>query len=250
MLTVHFSNHTGYESWAGPMLSAEDVAAVVAGIDARGVLGRCDAVLSGYQGAPEMGRAILGAVELVKQRNPQAIYCCDPVMGDVGRGIYVDKGIPELMRTQVIPAADIATPNHFELDLLTGTKTRTLEQVLQAVARLRAMGPDTVLVTSVMHDQTMPGTVEMLAVNQTGAWRVATPLIEQSYSGTGDVTAACFLAAVLAGDSLGDALGLVAARIFGLLTATASADSAELLLAQAQEEFVHPRRAFTAEPMG
>lgn len=247
VLTVHFSNHTGYESWAGPMLSPDDVAAVVHGIDARGVLARCDAVLSGYQGAPEMGRTILGAVHLVKRRNPAALYCCDPVMGDVGRGIYVHEGIPELMRDEVLPAADIATPNHFELDLLTQRETATLAEVLDAVQQLRAMGPETVLVTSVLHDEAQPGTVEMLAVNETQAWRVVTPLIGHSYSGTGDVTTACFLAAILAGEQLGEALGHTAARIYGLLDATAAAGSTELLLAQAQEEFVSPRHVFTAE---
>ncbi len=250
VLTVHFSNHTGYESWAGPMLRPADVEAVVHGIDARGVLSRCDAVLSGYQGAPEMGLTILGAVELVKQRNPEAVYCCDPVMGDVDRGVYVDAGIPGLMRNLVLPAADIATPNHFELDLLTQSETTTLVEVLDAVHRLRAMGPETVLVTSVQHDRTDPGTVEMLAVNGSEAWRVVTPLIGHSYSGTGDVTTACFLAAILAGEPLGAALGHTAARIYGLLVATAAADSAELLLAQAQEEFVHPRRDFAAERIG
>ena len=85
VITVHFSNHTGYASWRGPMLAAADFADVVRGIDERGVLGRVDAVLSGYQGGADVGAVIFEAVELVKRRNPAAIYCCDPVLGDVGR---------------------------------------------------------------------------------------------------------------------------------------------------------------------
>ena len=88
------------------------------------MLARCDAVLSGYQGAADVGAVVLDAVALVKTRNPAAIYCCDPVMGDVGRGFFVRSGIPELMRDRVVPAAQIITPNQFELEFLTGLTHR------------------------------------------------------------------------------------------------------------------------------
>src|SRR3712207_3883748 len=70
VLTVHFSNHTGYPGWRGPLLPAADVAEVIRGIEERGVLGRCDAVLSGYQGGDDVGAVILDAVALVRSRNP------------------------------------------------------------------------------------------------------------------------------------------------------------------------------------
>ena len=94
---------------------------MVRGIDERGVLGEVDAVLSGYQGGEDVGAVILDAVALVSRRNPAAIYCCDPVMGDVDRGFYVRPGIPELMRDRVVPAAQMITPNQFELEALTGS---------------------------------------------------------------------------------------------------------------------------------
>src|SRR6478735_1311327 len=130
VLTVHFSNHTGYGEWRGPLLAAEDVREVIAGIGDRGVLGEADAVLSGYQGDPAVGGIILDTVARVKELNPEAVYCCDPVMGDVGRGMFVRPGIPELMRDTVLPQADIVTPNHFELDFLAGRQTSTLADVL------------------------------------------------------------------------------------------------------------------------
>ena len=120
VLTVHFSNHTGYGAWRGPLLAPTDVADVINGIEDRGVLGEADAVLSGYQGDPAVGAVILDAVARVKELNPDAVYCCDPVMGDVGRGMFVRPGIPEFMRDTVVPQADILTPNHFELDFLAG----------------------------------------------------------------------------------------------------------------------------------
>ena len=98
--TVQFSNHTGYGSWKGQIFDAGMIGEVVAGIEQRGVLGECDGVLSGYMGSAEIGMAILEAVATVKSANPGAKYCCDPVIGDVGRGIFVREGIPQFMKEQ------------------------------------------------------------------------------------------------------------------------------------------------------
>ncbi|PKQ21995.1 MAG: pyridoxal kinase [Actinobacteria bacterium HGW-Actinobacteria-5] len=244
VITVHFSNHTGYGAWRGPLLSAQDVADVVRGIDERGVLGRVDAVLSGYQGAEEMGAEVLRTVELVRQRNPRAVYCCDPVIGDVGRGVYVRSGIPEFMRDQVVPRAQIVTPNHFELDLLTGRETNTVAEVLEAADALRATGPDVVLVTSTVLAGGNPDEILMLVDTADGAWQVTTPRLERSFTGSGDLTAALFLAHYLEGDDAGVAMGRTADVVYSLLLATTEAGSDELLLVQAQDQLVNPSHHF------
>jgi pyridoxine kinase len=243
VLTVHFSNHTGYGAWRGPLLSPSDITEVVTGIDERGVLGRCDAVLSGYQGGEEVGLAVLEAVALVKSRNPSALYCCDPVMGDVGRGFYVRPGIPELMRDTVVPQAQIVTPNQFELEFLTGMSTGTLAEVLAAADALRSRGPQTVLVTSVVHGDAAAGTIDMVAVSDDGAWVVTTPLLDQLFTGAGDLTAATFLAALLRSD-VPLALGRTAAVVHGVLKATVASGESELQLVAAQDELVHPTDTF------
>lgn len=245
VLTVHFSNHTGYGAWRGPLLAASDVGEVIVGIDERGVLDSVDAVLSGYQGAEAVGAEILKAVALVKERNPQAIYCCDPVMGDVGRGFYVRPGIPEFMRDQVIPAAQIVTPNQFELDFLTGRETLTLAEVLDAAHALRAVGPEVVLVTSVVAEGADPETLTMLAVTGQGAWQVVTPRLERMFTGSGDITAALFLAHYLrSGGDAAAALGETAAAVYSVLRHTTDAGSSELALVAAQEEIVTPSHRF------
>lgn len=244
VITVHFSNHTGYGSWRGPLLAASDISEVVQGIDERGVLGRADAVLSGYQGAEEVGAEILKAVELVKLRNPKAIYCCDPVIGDVDRGVYVRPGIPEFMRDQVVPAAQVVTPNHFELDLLTGLTTTTLPEVLHAAHQLRGAGPEVVLVTSTVLADAPSDQITMLAVTANGAWQVSTPKLDRSFTGSGDLTAAMFLANLLQGLDPGDAMGRTADAVYSLLKATTQAGSAELMLAGAQSELVEPSHHF------
>src|SRR5829696_96076 len=146
--TVQFSNHTGYGGWKGTVFDAGLIREVMDGIGARGVLGSCDGVLSGYIGAADTGEAILDAVARVKAANPRARYCCDPVIGDVGRGVFVRSGIPEFMRERMVPAADLVTPNQFELDMLSGRSSATLRDARAAVDAVRALGPRAVLVTS------------------------------------------------------------------------------------------------------
>jgi pyridoxine kinase len=243
--TVHFSNHTGYETWRGPLLTAGEISEVVRGLDERGVLSRCDAVLSGYQGRADVAEAILAAVALVKTRNPAAIYCCDPVIGDVDRGTFVRAGIPELIRDRVVPAAQIITPNAYELEVLTGRKTSGLADVLSAAEAARARGPDVVLVTSVRLPGAAADTIDMVLVTANGAWSVTTPALPQAFNGAGDLTAALFLAQLLDSGDAPAALARTAGSVFGVLAATAAAGQRELQLVTAQDEIVHPSQAFS-----
>jgi len=244
VITVHFSNHTGYESWRGPLLSAADLSSVVRGIDERGVLGDVDAVLSGYQGGEDIGAMILEAVALVKQRNPAAIYCCDPVLGDKDRGSYVRPGIAEFMRQHVVPAAQIITPNQFELTTLTGLPVSTMDDVLNGADAVHSMGPEVVLITSVVRQDGPPDTIEMVAVDDTGAWLVSTPRLPRTFTGSGDVTAAIFLATVLRAWDLPRTLAHTAAVIYGVLKITNDLGRTELALIAAQDELIHPSHAF------
>ena len=256
VMTVHFSNHTGYGAWRGPLLPASDVAEVIAGVEDRGAMDRCEAVLSGYQGAEDMGTVILDAVAMVKRHNPGAVYCCDPVMGDVGRGMFVRPGIPEFMRDKVVPAADVITPNHFELDFLAGTESTTLEQVLAAADSVRAGGPGVVLVTSVIVDDTPEDRLDMVVVTGDGAWRTRTPRLSVSPPGAGDLTAAVFLANLLDhggedGDEDGGDMGNVLVRttssVYAVVEATEDAGEREMQLVAAQDRLAHPRMEFDAE---
>jgi len=247
VLTVHYSNTTSYGSWHGPVLSATDVMDVVTGIDERGALEGVDGVLSGFQGSEAMGNTILQAVELVKTRNPKAVYCCDPVMGDVGRGMYVAEGIPEFLRDKVVPKADIVTPNQYELDYLAGRETHTLADLLEAVDILIAQGPHTVLVTSAVADDTPDDRISMVAATADEAWLVSTPLIDQVFTGSGDVTSAVFFAHLLATGRLDEALRNTANIVYSVLDATAQAGRRELALVAAQDQIVTPRHSFEVQ---
>nr|WP_238338148.1 pyridoxal kinase PdxY [Pedococcus badiiscoriae] len=242
--TVHFSNHTGYGEWRGPLLAADDVRAVLRGVEERGVFPGVDAVLSGYQGGEDIGDVILDAVARVKEANPAAIYACDPVMGNARSGCFVHPAIPVLLRERVVPAADLVTPNQFELGYLTDTEPRTIEETLASVELVRAMGPSTVLVTSVEQPDAPQDTIEMMAVTDDGAWIVRTPRLPMKANGSGDVTAALFTAHLLSTADPAVALARTSSSVFDLLQLTLDSGERELQLVQSQATIAEPRLQF------
>ena len=244
--TVHFSNHTGYGDWRGRVLPAADFAEVVRGIEDRGVLAGCDAVLSGYVGDASLGRVVLDAVARVKAAHPRAIYCCDPVMGDTGRGFFVRPGIPEFMRDEAVPAADIVTPNHFELEFLAGRAINTLDDALAAADGALALGPGLVLVTSLVRRDAPAGTIEMLAASAEGAWIVESPMLPLSVNGAGDLTSALFLAHLLKGVRPEEALSVTASSVYAVLEETHRAHAREIRLVSAQDAIADPPKRFPA----
>lgn len=242
--TVNFSNHTGYGAWRGPLISPDDVREVITGIEERGAFSDIDVVLSGYQGSEGIADVILDTVARVKAANPNAVYSCDPVMGNAKSGCFVAPAIPILLRERVVPAADIITPNQFELGFLTETDPSDLDSTLASTDAARAMGPRTVLVTSVERPDRPADTIEMLAVNDDGAWIVQTPRIPLKANGSGDVTAALFTAHYRASGDAADALAKTTSSVWDLLQNTYDSGQRELQLVESQEAYAHPRMQF------
>jgi pyridoxine kinase len=244
--TVAFSNHTGHGRWRGAAVPAAVIADLFEGIAGLGVLPQIDAVLSGYLGDAATGPVLLDIVERVRAANPQALFCVDPVIGDVDTGSYVTPGIAEFFRDRALVMADIVTPNQFELEYLIGRPVASLAAAAEAAAALRRRGPRIVLVTSL---EAAPDHVTMLAAGPEGAWAVETPRLPVMLNGCGDVTAALFLAQLLRGAPLDEALALTAAAIFAVIETTVRLGRYELALVAAQDEFVAPSRRFTPQPL-
>lgn len=246
--TVQFSNHTGYGRWRGQVLGGELVRDLVQGIEERGVLATCTGVLSGYIGDAGIGEAVLDAVARVRQANPRALYCCDPVIGDVGRGVFVRPGIPEFFRDRAVPAADLVTPNAFELEFLTGVAPASAAAAAAACDALHAAGPKVILLTSLEMDGDDPATIALMASDRGRKFIVRTPRLPLSVNGAGDAIAALFMVHYARTGDARVALENAASSIFGLLRRTAEAGSREILLIAAQDEFVTPSTRFAAEP--
>jgi pyridoxine kinase len=249
--TVQYSNHKGYETWTGQDFTPGHIDEVVDGMAARGAFAVRDAVLSGYVGRAAVGQAILDAVEAVRAARRDALYACDPVMGDDGRGLYVAEDLIEFFRDRALPMADIITPNRFELELLAGCRIESLGDALRAARVALALGPRIVLVTSLRHDRATRDEIDMLAVTAEAAWQVRTPYLalDPMPNGSGDMVAALFLAHYLTTRDPAAALGAAASAVFAVLEATQAAGTRELQLVAAQDRLVNPARRFTAEPL-
>ena len=217
--TVEFSNHTGYGSWKGKVLGAELINDLVLGLEERGVLDRCQAVLSGYLGDESTGDAVINAVKKARALNPSAVYCCDPVMGDTGRGIYVKPGIPSIFKNNLLPAADIACPNQFEIENITGIEVKNISGAVNAIEKLHKIGPSIVLVTSYKETD---GEISMLASDKKNIYKITTPELPLGcdVAGTGDMTTAIFLSRYLETKSTEIALELCASSVYGILEAS------------------------------
>lgn len=244
--TTHLSNHLGHPSWRGGAAQTEMVADIVAGIEALGVLGECDALLSGFLGTAALGAVVLDALATLRAANPAAIFALDPVIGDDGIEIYVPEGVPEFLRDRLLPRADIITPNRYEVEFLTARKIGCVDDALAAMAELRARGPGLVVATSIPDANDADVTIT-LAADGEGAWMVRSPRLETAVHGAGDLFSALFLGHTLKGAAPVEALSLAVSSVHAVLAATAAAGAPEMLLVEAQDAFTDPPEVFPAE---
>jgi pyridoxine kinase len=197
-------------------------------------LGEVAGVVSGYVGGPEQVAAIASLVRRVKLKNRNAVYLCDPVIGDKG-GLYVNESIATQMRDRLLPLADIATPNRYELAWLAGTSLDGAEQVARAA---EALGPPTMLVTSAPCEA--PGTTGTMLLAPGEALLAEHHEIANPPNGLGDLTAALFLARRLEGQGNAEALQHTTAAVFEVLARAAKRGADELMLAADANSLSHP----------
>ena len=261
--TVEFSNHTGYGAWRGKILGAELAGELVTGLEERDVLKNCRAVLSGYLGDAETGKTIAGTVKKVRMFSPDALYACDPVMGDTGRGFYVKNEICQIIKNELVPLADIVCPNQFELQSLSGIVIENTGDAVKAVNILHDMGPSVVLVTSLREKQNKNDNetpvLSMIASIRKGSssdiYKITTPELPLGgdTAGTGDMTTAVFLSRYLETRNLEKTLELCTASVYSILEASyikasrCNANPVELKIIENQEQLVSPVYYFKAE---
>jgi len=248
--TTLLSNRPGYPTIRGRVLDAPLIADLLLGIEERGAVDDCEMILSGYLGSPEIAEVVADFVARARQRNPRLIYCCDPVLGDRDRGLFVKADIPPLVRDRLCPLANVITPNHFEFEWLCGATAGTTAQVIARARALAATGPSTIVVTSAELADTPDGEIETLAIERTSAWRVRTPKLPISPSGTGDLFASLLVSALVRGSDTPDALGHAASATFAVLEHTAARGGIEMRIVEAARSLVDPVRRFDAIAVG
>jgi pyridoxine kinase len=206
--TVVLSNHPGRQPTHGVRIEAEMLAAMVATLDANGRLEGVDAVLTGY--LPSAAHAVMArdVVRRCVRKSARTVYLCDPVLGDDPKGLYIDPLAAAVIGNELVPLADIVTPNRFELAWLTGLRVDGVEG---AIAAARALGRPLTVGTSIPADGARLATV---AVGRERVDQLFVARREDAPNGTGDLLAALILDGILAGRLRGDptdACGLAAA---------------------------------------
>jgi pyridoxine kinase len=244
--TVLFSNHPRYSSCYGKVLDAALVRDLLRGIGDRGLIEKCKILISGYLGSPEIAAVVGGFVVHAKARNPNLVYLCDPVMGDTGTGFYVCEELRAAIAKGLVPLADILTPNQFELESLAGRELSAIEAITAAA---RELGPATVAVTGVRVRETPPDAVQTLVVEPGVAWIIATPRLSSSPSGTGDLFAALFAAALVQKLSADAALGRAVSGLYAVLEETERRRCYETALVPSAHSLLRPTREFAASPI-
>jgi pyridoxine kinase len=197
-------------------------------------LGEVAGVLSGYLGDAGQAEAVASLVRAVKAKNPKAVYVCDPILGDSG-DLYVAEAVAEAIRDRLVPLADIATPNRFELEWLSGMKFDDLGATLAAANEL---GPRMTLVTSA--PAMIAGGIGNLLLTPSEALLAEHRIIDKPPKGLGDLTAAVLLARLLAGQPVAKALQSTTAAVYEILARTAKRGGDELQLETDAQSLSHP----------
>ncbi|PTV95850.1 pyridoxal kinase [Rhodobacter aestuarii] len=192
--TVVFSNTPDYPTLRGQALPPEFFADLLRGAHERELPQRADFLLTGYIGSRDVAEQVATFVAEAKALNPKLIYLCDPVLGDEGPGLYVPETIADVLRDRLLPLADIATPNPFELAWLTGQSITHLKDLEAARAQL-ALAPAAHLVATGCRLQDTPkGQIESVVLSPEGTTRLAAEYLPIAKPGTGDLFAGLIVA--------------------------------------------------------
>lgn len=244
--TVLYSNHPGHGRYRGRTRPADAISEVMNGLFDLGLASQCDAVLSGYLGHADVGQVLLDRTQAIKDANANAVYCCDPVMGDRQPGVYVEPALVDFFRGHAVSCSDIVCPNHFELELLAAGPLPTLSAVRNAARGLCNNRFTIVVVTSVETNETNAERLFTLAVTRDCAWVVDTPKLSLVAKGAGDLFTALFLSQTLEGHDVAHALAAAVSSTFAVVHRTVECGARELALIAEQDALANPPRRFTA----
>ena len=196
--------------------------------------------MSGYLGSPQIGEVVAKFVKRAMQRNPTLIYCCDPVIGDSDRGVFVEPGLPELFRDRLCPMANILTPNQFELEWLSGEKIETADQLVTAAQALANPSSSTVIVTGACLSDMPEDRIVTFAVEGSSVWKIVTPKLRGGISGAGDLFAALFVSSLVGGSTTAVALADAVSSTYAILEETVSAAAQEMRIVQGATSLQNP----------
>jgi pyridoxine kinase len=236
--TVLFGRHPGYGAPGGAAVADETFEAMIGGVEAQGLFSGLDAVITGHFSSAGQVATAAEALARVRSASPAASLIVDPIMGDVDKGLYVRDAVAEALAAELVPMADLVSPNAWELGRLTGRET---SDPVSALAAARSLGR-AVVVSSVMTG----GRTGALYADATDAWLASHDAAPTAPKGTGDLLTALFVAALIGGMSPAEALGVA---VGGVAEAVAEAGGGDELPIAALPTELRPSPRVTLEAM-
>lgn len=212
--TTLLSGHPARPHHAGAAVDPALLTSMIEALDAEGVLASCDAALFGYMPSAAHVAVAVALAQRLRKQNPDATLLVDPIIGDTPKGLYVQTDVAEAIRDNLLPLADIATPNAFELHWLTGRSSADPQAAAVAAKRL---SPAAVVVTVVPYGQALLANVLV-----TGDEVCCTTVnkLERVPHGVGDLFAGLLVAELAANATLTSALGFATAVVDQTLAAS------------------------------
>jgi pyridoxine kinase len=238
--TTLLGRHPGWGKPGGGLVAASTMMGMLEGVEANGLFALCDAVLTGYLASPDQAAVATRAIEKVRAANPRALVLVDPVMGDDPSGLYVSEDIAAAIQRELVPLADVITPNLFELGRLAGQPITRLEEARAAAGALGC----TVILTSA---PAPAGEVAAALFTSEGAWVCRHPRRETAVKGTGDLVSAAFVARRLEGLNPPEAFASAMAVTAHVIDSALAWSAPELPIVGDREAWAAP--PLTLEPL-
>nr|WP_278501035.1 pyridoxal kinase [Brucella intermedia] len=240
--TTLLSNHPGFETMSGRVLESELVGDLLRGVEDRGLIETSRYIVSGYLGSRANGDVVAAFVERARQINPDIIYICDPVMGDSNLGVFVADQVVECICSELVPLADILTPNQFEVGLIARSQPRSWTQLDAAVRQIQMLRNARLVVTSCTLDDTPNGSLENIVFEERSCTRLTSPRLPIVPVGTGDLYTGLLITKLAQGQALVEAARNAAAIVLEVLGRTVAEGEHEMQLASVIDA-LRPERA-------
>lgn len=233
--TTLLSNHPGFETMRGRVLEPELVGDLLRGVEERGLIETSRYIVSGYLGSRANGEVVAAFIKRARQLNSDIIYICDPVMGDANLGIFVADQVVECLCDELVPLADLLTPNQFEVGLIAGSQISTWHELEAAVLKTQAHRGAQLVVTGCTLADTPEGSLENIVFEGKICTRLTSPRLPMGPVGTGDLYTGLLTAGLTRNLTLVDAARRAAATVLDILGRTMIQGEQEMQLASVIE---------------
>lgn len=228
--TVLYSNHLNLPTVGGGVVPASLFSDLLEGVLKLNILNQVSTIITGYMGSSEQVKITANFVVAVKKTHPDITYLCDPVMGDMGRNLYVAQDVPQALIAHLMPLADILTPNQFEFEQIVGKPIGSVEDLTQLFQQHPILPHQQFVVTGCQLQSTPAQMLENLVAENGKLNIVSIGQINVNPPGTGELFTAHLHLLLLRSIALNDAVALSARILKAVLQKMAEEGRCEFSL--------------------